>query len=183
MQVGLAFYICIFWTSSSIFGAVYVFPFEKYYLIKERKADMYRLSVYYACSTICDMVAHVLYPTFFMVILYFMAGFKRTVACFFLTLFSILLIAITSQVSHVNTQNEWVSGLLIIHLLTFIILLPGSRRTIWSCNYECSKSRDNYFFNTNVIPSHKWLLYPGTYNCFSVKAFLTIFSTNNFFLF
>ncbi|KAH1153658.1 hypothetical protein GLYMA_18G074800v4 [Glycine max] len=96
-QVGLAFYICIFWTSSSIFGAVYVFPFEKYYLIKERKADMYRLSVYYACSTICDMVAHVLYPTFFMVILYFMAGFKRTVACFFLTLFSILLIAITSQ--------------------------------------------------------------------------------------
>ncbi|KAH1239671.1 ABC transporter G family member 26 [Glycine max] len=37
-QVGLAFYICIFWTSSCIFGAVYVFPFEKYYLIKERKS-------------------------------------------------------------------------------------------------------------------------------------------------
>ncbi|KAL3007197.1 hypothetical protein AAZX31_08G321600 [Glycine max] len=83
-QVGLAFYICIFWTSSCIFGAVYVFPFEK-------------LSVYYACSTLCDMVAHVLYPTFFMVILYFMAGFKRTVASFFLTLFTILLIVITSQ--------------------------------------------------------------------------------------
>ncbi|KAJ1441221.1 P-loop containing nucleoside triphosphate hydrolase [Sesbania bispinosa] len=96
-QVGLAFYICIFWTSTCIFGAVYVFPFEKYYLIKERKADMYRLSVYYACSTLCDMVAHVFYPTFFMVILYFMAGFKRTVACFFLTLFTVLLIAITSQ--------------------------------------------------------------------------------------
>nr|DAD29867.1 TPA_asm: hypothetical protein HUJ06_031335 [Nelumbo nucifera] len=31
-QVGLMFYICIFWTSSSIFGAVYVFPFEKIYL-------------------------------------------------------------------------------------------------------------------------------------------------------
>ncbi|RVX14884.1 ABC transporter G family member 26 [Vitis vinifera] len=28
-QIGLMFYICIFWTSSSIFGAVYVFPFEK----------------------------------------------------------------------------------------------------------------------------------------------------------
>ncbi|XP_004498150.1 ABC transporter G family member 26-like [Cicer arietinum] len=96
-QVGLAFYICIFWTSSCIFGAVYVFPFEKYYLIKERKADMYRLSVYYVCSTLCDMVAHVFYPTFFMIIVYFMAGFKRTVACFFLTLFVVLLIAITSQ--------------------------------------------------------------------------------------
>ncbi|KAF7815999.1 ABC transporter G family member 26 [Senna tora] len=96
-QVGLMFYICIFWTSSCIFGAVYVFPFEKVYLVKERKADMYRLSVYYACSTLCDMVAHVFYPTFFMLILYFMAGFKRTVACFFLTLLAVLLIAITSQ--------------------------------------------------------------------------------------
>ncbi|KAM3743912.1 hypothetical protein ACB098_06G012000 [Castanea mollissima] len=96
-QVGLMFYICIFWTSSSIFGAVYVFPFEKIYLVKERKADMYRLSVYYVCSTLCDMVAHVVYPTFFMLIVYFMAGFSRTVPCFFLTLFAVLLVAITSQ--------------------------------------------------------------------------------------
>ncbi|MCI03240.1 ABC transporter G family member 26-like, partial [Trifolium medium] len=96
-QVGLMFYICIFWTSTCIFGAVYVFPFEKVYLRKERKADMYRLSVYYASSTLCDMMAHVMYPTIFMLIVYFMAGFKNTAACFFLTLFVILLIAITSQ--------------------------------------------------------------------------------------
>ncbi|KAK2431999.1 ABC transporter G family member [Trifolium repens] len=96
-QVGLMFYICIFWTSTCIFGAVYVFPFEKVYLRKERKADMYRLSVYYASSTLCDMMAHVMYPTIFMLIVYFMAGFKSTAACFFLTLFVILLIAITSQ--------------------------------------------------------------------------------------
>ncbi|XP_011095584.2 ABC transporter G family member 26 isoform X1 [Sesamum indicum] len=96
-QIGLLFYICIFWTSSSIFGAVYVFPFEKIFLVKERKADMYRLSVYYVCSTLSDMVAHLLYPTFFMCILYFMAGFKRTVECFFLTLSAILLVAVTSQ--------------------------------------------------------------------------------------
>ncbi|XP_043691070.1 ABC transporter G family member 26 [Telopea speciosissima] len=96
-QIGLLYYICIFWSSSSIFGAVYVFPFEKVYLVKERKADMYRLSVYYVCSTLCDMVAHIVYPTLFMLILYFMAGFKRTIPCFFLTLFAILLVAITSQ--------------------------------------------------------------------------------------
>ncbi|CAM8955763.1 unnamed protein product [Rhodiola kirilowii] len=96
-QVGLLFYICIFWTSSSIFGAVYVFPFEKWYIVKERKADMYRLSVYYTCSTLCDMMAHVLYPTIFMIIVYFMAGFRLTVPCFFFTLFAILLIAVTSQ--------------------------------------------------------------------------------------
>ncbi|XP_022886614.1 ABC transporter G family member 26 isoform X2 [Olea europaea var. sylvestris] len=96
-QIGLLFYICIFWTSSSIFGAVYVFPFEKIYLVKERKTDMYRLSVYYVSSTLCDMVAHVLYPMCFMCILYFMSGFKRTVECFFMTLAAILLITITSQ--------------------------------------------------------------------------------------
>lgn len=105
LQIGLMFYICIFWTSSSIFGAVYVFPFEKIYLVKERKADMYRLSVYYVCSTLCDMVAHVAYPTFFMSILYFMAGFKRTVQCFFLTLSAILLIAVTSQVNRKHFTN------------------------------------------------------------------------------
>ncbi|CAA6661534.1 unnamed protein product [Spirodela intermedia] len=96
-QIGLMFYICIFWTSASLFGAVYVFPYEKSYLVKERKADMYRLSVYYVCSTLCDMVAHVFYPTIFMVIIYFMADFKRTVPCFFSMLASVLLIVITSQ--------------------------------------------------------------------------------------
>ena len=68
------FYICIFWTSSSLFGAVYVFPFEKDYLVKDRTTDMYRLSVYYICSMMCDMVAHILYPVIFMSIVYFMAG-------------------------------------------------------------------------------------------------------------
>ncbi|KAK7305280.1 hypothetical protein VNO77_43183 [Canavalia gladiata] len=126
-QVGLAFYICIFWTSTCIFGAVYVFPFEKHYLIKERKVDMYRLSAYYACSTLCDMVAHVFYPTIFMVILYFMVGFKRTIACFFLTLFTILLIAITSQgagelfgatVMSVKSAGMVASLILMLFLLT-----------------------------------------------------------------
>ncbi|KAK1311462.1 ABC transporter G family member 26 [Acorus calamus] len=96
-QVGLLFYICIFWTSTSIFGAVYVFPFEKVYLVKERKADMYKLSVYYVCSTLSDMVTHVLYPSIFMAILYFMADFHRTSSCFFMTLFAVLLIVITGQ--------------------------------------------------------------------------------------
>jgi ABC-type multidrug transport system permease subunit len=104
MQIGLLFYVCIFWTSSSIFGAVYVFPFEKFFLVKERKADMYRLSAYYVCSTLCDMIAHVTYPTVFMSILYFMVNFKKTLQCFFLTLSTVLLIAVTSQVSLHSTS-------------------------------------------------------------------------------
>ncbi|KAF0903149.1 hypothetical protein E2562_025734 [Oryza meyeriana var. granulata] len=96
-QVGLIFYICIFWTSSSLFGSVYVFPFEKLYLVKERKADMYKLSAYYASSTLCDAVPHVVYPVLFTAILYFMADLRRTVPCFCLTLLATLLIVFTSQ--------------------------------------------------------------------------------------
>lgn len=93
------FYICIFWTSSSIFASVYTFPYEKTYLVKERKADMYRLSVYYVCSTLCDMLAHICYSTIFMLIIYFMADLKRTTPCLFLTLLAMLLIVVTGQVS------------------------------------------------------------------------------------
>lgn len=93
---------------------MYVFPFEKMFLVKERKAEMYRLSVYYVCSTICDMMAHLLYPTFFMCILYFMAGFKRTAECFFLTLAAILLIVITSQVYIYIYRNSSFSYIIIL---------------------------------------------------------------------
>ncbi|CAL5392457.1 unnamed protein product [Camellia sinensis] len=141
-QIGLMFYICIFWTSSSIFGAVYVFPFEKLYLVKERKADMYRLSVYYVCSTLCDMVAHVFYPTLFMAILYFMAGFKRTISCFFMTLFAILLIAVTSQGAGEMFGAAVLSirrAGMIASLVLMIFLLTGGYYVQYSGDelYEC----------------------------------------------
>ncbi|XP_071701455.1 ABC transporter G family member 26-like [Rutidosis leptorrhynchoides] len=126
-QIGLLFYVCIFWTSSSIFGAVYVFPFEKFSLVKERQADMYRLSAYYVCSTLCDMIAHVTYPTVFMSILYFMVGFKKTLQCFFLTLSTVLLVAITSQgagemfgaaVMSIRRAGMFASLILMLFLLT-----------------------------------------------------------------
>ncbi|CAA6661531.1 unnamed protein product [Spirodela intermedia] len=124
-QIGLMFYICIFWTSASLFGAVYVFPYEKSYLVKERKADMYRLSVYYVCSTLCDMVAHVFYPTIFMVIIYFMADFKRTVPCFFSMLASVLLIVITSQLFGAAILSIKRAGLMASLVLMLFILTGG----------------------------------------------------------
>lgn len=42
-----------------------------------------------------------------------------------------------------------------------LLLSIGGRRTIWSCSYEHSKSRDGCFFDTNVIPSNRWLLCSG----------------------
>ncbi|PPR83635.1 hypothetical protein GOBAR_AA37073 [Gossypium barbadense] len=149
VQVGLLFYICIFWTSSSIFGAVYVFPFEKVYLVKERKADMYRLSVYYVCSTLCDMVAHVLYPTSFMLIVYFMAGFKRTVVCFFLTLFTILLIAIISQ--HIPKFMRWMKYLSFMYYgFRLLVKVQYSGDQLYECQSKggCRTLQNSPSFDT-----------------------------------
>ncbi|KAK3130791.1 hypothetical protein QOZ80_6BG0498120 [Eleusine coracana subsp. coracana] len=136
-QVGLIFYICIFWTSSSLFGSVYVFPFEKLYLVKERKADMYSLSAYYASSTLCDAVPHVVYPVLFTAILYFMAGLRRTLPCFCLTLLATLLIVFTSQgtgellgaaILSVKRAGVMASLVLMLFLLTggyYVQHIPG----------------------------------------------------------
>ncbi|CAN6220847.1 unnamed protein product [Urochloa humidicola] len=126
-QVGLIFYICIFWTSSSLFGSVYVFPFEKLYLAKERAAGMYSLSAYYASSTLCDAAPHVAYPSLFTAVLYFMAGLRRTPASFALTLLATLLVVFTSQgagellgaaILSVKRAGVMASLLLMLFLLT-----------------------------------------------------------------
>ncbi|CAL5053673.1 unnamed protein product [Urochloa decumbens] len=126
-QVGLIFYICIFWTSSSLFGSVYVFPFEKLYLVKERQAGMYSLSAYYFSSTLCDAVPHVAYPVLFTAVLYFMAGLRRTPASFSLTLLATLLVVFTSQgagellgaaILSVKRAGVMASLLLMLFLLT-----------------------------------------------------------------
>ncbi|CAN6201160.1 unnamed protein product [Urochloa humidicola] len=126
-QVGLIFYICIFWTSSSLFASVYVFPFEKLYLVKERQAGMYSLSAYYASSTLCDAAPHVAYPVLFTAVLYFMAGLRRTPSSFSLTLLATLLVVFTSQgagellgaaILSVKRAGVMASLLLMLFLLT-----------------------------------------------------------------
>lgn len=160
------FYICIFWTYTSIFEAMFVFPAEKLYLVKERKADMYRLSVYYLCSTMCDLVAHLLNPTLFTSILYFMAGLKRTPQCFFLTLAAVLLISITSHVSIHSLpppkKKNFIVKDSIFNSKLLAFFFSGSRGAFWSSCHEHKKDRNLSFISTNVVSSHWRLLCSGT---------------------
>ncbi|KAH9556799.1 hypothetical protein CY35_07G049200 [Sphagnum magellanicum] len=95
--LGLIFYICIFWATFSMWTTLMTFPMERQYLAKERAADMYRLSAYYMSSTVCDCLAELVFPTIFLVILYFMASLRASVGAFFLTLLATFLIGITGQ--------------------------------------------------------------------------------------
>jgi hypothetical protein len=97
LQLGLIFYICIFWATFSMWTTLMTFPMERQYLAKERAADMYRLSAYYMSSTVCDCLAELVFPTIFLVILYFMASLRASVGAFFLTLLATFLIGITGQ--------------------------------------------------------------------------------------
>ncbi|KAL3693667.1 hypothetical protein R1sor_007318 [Riccia sorocarpa] len=96
-QVGLLFYITIFWCTFSMWSTMMVFPMEKNYLSKERAADMYRLSAYFLSSTFCDLLAELVHPTIFMPLVYFTVGLKGDVSAFILTMLSIYLIVVTAQ--------------------------------------------------------------------------------------
>ncbi|KAH7421437.1 hypothetical protein KP509_13G057300 [Ceratopteris richardii] len=136
-QVGLIFYICIFWSTSSIFASVYSFPLEQHLLAKERAADMYRLSVYHISSTFCDVPSQILYPTIFMLIVYFMAGFEKTAVAFIMTMLAVYLIVLTGQgvgeffgaaILNIKKAGTIVSIVLLIFLLTggyYVQHIPG----------------------------------------------------------
>lgn len=102
-QQGLLFYICIFWTTFSMWTTLMTFPLERQYLVKERAADMYRLSAYYLSSTISDGLAELVYPTIFLLIVYFMTGLRRSLEAFLLTLLAMFLIGITGQACPTNS--------------------------------------------------------------------------------
>jgi len=104
-QQGLLFYICIFWTTFSMWTTLMTFPTERQYLAKERAADMYRLSAYYLSSTISDGLAQLVYPTLFLAIVYFMTGLRRSLAAFLYTLLATFLIGITGQACPSNSQK------------------------------------------------------------------------------
>lgn len=103
-QQGLIFYICIFWTTFSMWTTLMTFPMERQYLAKERAADMYRLSAYYLSSTISDGLAQLVYPTLFLAIVYFMTNLRRSLEAFVYTLLATFLIGITGQACPSNSQ-------------------------------------------------------------------------------
>lgn len=105
-QQGLLFYICIFWTTFSMWTTLMTFPMERQFLAKERAADMYRLSAYYLSSTIADGVAELVYPTVFLSTLYFMTGLRRSMEAFLYTLLATFLIGITGQACHHSNTFE-----------------------------------------------------------------------------
>ncbi|XP_071721627.1 ABC transporter G family member 22-like [Rutidosis leptorrhynchoides] len=96
-QAGLLFFIAVFWGFFPVFTAIFTFPQERAMLSKERSADMYRLSAYFLARTTSDLPLDLILPVLFLVIVYFMAGLKKSAGPFFLTVVTVFLCIVAAQ--------------------------------------------------------------------------------------
>ncbi|CAM6101749.1 unnamed protein product [Calypogeia fissa] len=95
-QVGLLFFIALFWAFFPLFTGIFTFPQERAMLAKERGADMYRLSAYFMSRTLADIPLDFLLPIVFQLVAYFMGNLRMTGEAFFLTLFIVFLVVMSS---------------------------------------------------------------------------------------
>ncbi|KAJ0981730.1 hypothetical protein J5N97_009985 [Dioscorea zingiberensis] len=96
-QVGLLFFISVFWGFFPVFTAIFTFPQERAMLNKERAVDMYRMSAYFMARTTSDLPLDLVMPVVFMIIVYFMAGLKLSPGSFFLSLLIVFLDIIAAE--------------------------------------------------------------------------------------
>ncbi|XP_042377391.1 ABC transporter G family member 22-like isoform X1 [Zingiber officinale] len=96
-QAGLLFFISVFWSFFPVFTAIFTFPQEREMLNKERAVDMYKLSAYFLARTTSDLPLDLFLPVIFILIVYFMAGLRLSVAHFFLSMLVVLLTVIAAQ--------------------------------------------------------------------------------------
>ncbi|CAK9149070.1 unnamed protein product [Ilex paraguariensis] len=96
-QVGLLFFLAIFWGFLPLSSAIFAFPQERPMLIKEQASGMYRLSSYYFARLAGDFPMELVLPTIFVTITYWMGGLKPSLVTFTLTLLIILLNVLVSQ--------------------------------------------------------------------------------------
>ncbi|GAB2290006.1 ABC transporter G member 22, partial [Dionaea muscipula] len=93
----LLFFTSVFWGFFPLFTAIFTFPQERAMLAKERWAEMYRLSAYFAARNISDLPLDLLLPTVYMLIVYFMVGLKPSFTAFSLTLLTLFLSIVAAQ--------------------------------------------------------------------------------------
>lgn len=89
------FFTMLYWVMNGMFEALFAFPQERTIVLKERATASYRLSAYFAATTIADLPLFLFMPFTFLVISYWMA----VPSLGFVTFLGILSIALLSVVT------------------------------------------------------------------------------------
>ena len=117
MQIGLVLFIAVFWGFFLVFTAIFTFPQERAILAKERAVDMYRLSAYFMARILSDLPLDLILPIGFLLIVYFMAHLRMTIAAFLLTMLTIFLSIVASQVCVFQAMNYIEAYLYVLFLI------------------------------------------------------------------
>ncbi|KAJ7518867.1 hypothetical protein O6H91_20G012500 [Diphasiastrum complanatum] len=96
-QVGLLFFISMFWTFVQMFMAMHTFSLERAMLAKERASNMYRLSAYFLSRTLGDVPMDMLLIFTFITIVYFTTHLRMAPQAFILTLLTVILQTMATQ--------------------------------------------------------------------------------------
>ncbi|KAJ9515633.1 hypothetical protein QJQ45_021738 [Haematococcus lacustris] len=95
--LGLLFFELMFPSFRTLFASLFTFPDEYRMLTKERPSGMYKLSAYYIARTGADLPIEILYPTLFVVVVYWFGGLRPEAGAFFGNWLSILLVVLVAQ--------------------------------------------------------------------------------------
>ncbi|KAL4424963.1 hypothetical protein ABPG77_002848 [Micractinium sp. CCAP 211/92] len=142
--LGLCFFLGVFLSFRALFNALFTFPEEYKHMLKERASGMYRLSAFFFARTLSDLPMSFALPTFFIIIVYFMAGMRYNAAAFFgvygTCLLSILVAQSVGLFLGVATMNPKTAQT-IASVVLMIMMLTGG------------------FFVTNIPVWIGWLKY------------------------
>eukprot|EP01026_Neomeris_dumetosa_P031549 TRINITY_DN2500_c0_g1_i3.p1 TRINITY_DN2500_c0_g1~~TRINITY_DN2500_c0_g1_i3.p1 ORF type:complete len:686 (+),score=50.56 TRINITY_DN2500_c0_g1_i3:130-2187(+) len=95
--VSLLFFQGVLLSFLALFAALFTFPPEFRLLLKERASGMYRLSAYYFSRTASDVPLTCLYPSVFVVIIYWMAGLRANAGIFLAQWMGVLLMVLLAE--------------------------------------------------------------------------------------
>ncbi|KAL2630842.1 hypothetical protein R1flu_015528 [Riccia fluitans] len=96
-QVGLLFFITMFWGIIPLFTSIITFAAERSVLDKERASGMYRLTTYFLARTVGDFLLDLILPAASVTVVYWMSGLSASAAAYFSTSLSILLVVLVAQ--------------------------------------------------------------------------------------
>ncbi|XP_023654918.1 broad substrate specificity ATP-binding cassette transporter ABCG2-like isoform X1 [Paramormyrops kingsleyae] len=128
-RIGVLFFITTNQCFSTL-SAAELFITEKKLFVHEYISGYYRISVYFLCKIMSDIITMRTIPAvLFSCILYFMIGLKKTAACFFIFMFTVMMVAwtATSMAYAISADQSIVAmaNLFMTVIFVFMMIFSG----------------------------------------------------------
>uniref|UniRef100_A0A5B7ATW2 ABC-2 type transporter transmembrane domain-containing protein n=1 Tax=Davidia involucrata TaxID=16924 RepID=A0A5B7ATW2_DAVIN len=132
-------------------------------LNKERAADMYRLSAYFVARTTSDLPLDLLLPVLFLLVVYFMAGLRKSAGPFFLSMLTVFLCIVAAQVRLLPSirSTRYHKQQFLLYFVTSWGAMTGNRTSYWGYIDGHKEVNNSGFCNCDDLHVGWWLLCEG----------------------